>query len=206
MCVGKLAARFDVIVSFTPLMKVLGSMCCGSLTIVNCPNLGSINHSKLSDSSLIPIWSDCACYFINAHVIVPKNKRGFRVISSCRPTLISARSHTEKSNFRQPSGVFSPIGPIRCCKLIVWSFAEDWIFFDKLSDVELPRFGQPYDFDSVLQRPANWKVDPAAGPKAVSMFATKSRGQELGRLQTLSHMDINKIKSFYGCWKKSTST
>ncbi|OQV25888.1 Speract receptor [Hypsibius exemplaris] len=40
--------------------------------------------------------------------------------------------------------------------------SSDRIFFQSLSDAELPRFNQPYDFDSVLQVPSNWKVDPAA--------------------------------------------
>ncbi|XP_055332503.1 zinc metalloproteinase nas-7-like [Paramacrobiotus metropolitanus] len=75
----------------------------------------------------------------------------------------------------------------------------DWLFFEKLTDKELPRFGLPYDFDSVLQRPNNWKVDPAAGPNAVSMFVKKAKSQPLGRVDSLTHLDINKIKAFYEC-------
>ena len=76
--------------------------------------------------------------------------------------------------------------------------SEDRIFFQPLTDAELPRFGQPYDFDSALQVPANWKVNPAAKPGAMTIMP-KIGGIELGRSQTLTHFDINKIKSFYGC-------
>ncbi|GAU97032.1 hypothetical protein RvY_08395 [Ramazzottius varieornatus] len=76
----------------------------------------------------------------------------------------------------------------------------DRIFFEKLSDQELPRFGLPYDYDSVLQVPANWKVDPKASPSAVTIVPKAGKGvSQLGRSQTLTHLDINKISSLYGC-------
>jgi hypothetical protein len=68
-----------------------------------------------------------------------------------------------------------------------------------LSDAEVPRFSQPYDYDSVLQVPANWKANPAT-PDAITIMAnTKGTHVQLGRSQTLTHLDINKIKVFYGC-------
>lgn len=74
---------------------------------------------------------------------------------------------------------------------------QDRVFLKKLSDAEVPRFSQPYDYDSVIQVPANWKANPAT-PDAITIIP-KTKGTQLGRSQTLTHLDINKIKSFYNC-------
>ena len=75
---------------------------------------------------------------------------------------------------------------------------EGRLFFEKLSDQELPRFGLPYDYDSVLQVPANWKVDSKASLGAVTISAKPGKSvTQLGRSQTLTHLDISKINSSY---------